>query len=107
MKADVYAAWVFVVYFAVWFAGAFTGWRFRRHLQITYPDLASKYAKPILEATIPESWAAGKFILRQQYRAIGDRSLDRLGDWTCNLFWAMVVLFGIFVALLILSTKGY
>ena len=107
MKAEIYASWVFVAYFAVWVAGFITSWRFRSRLQKNYPHLASKYAVPMFEASIPESWAAGKFVLSQQYRSIGDEKLDRLGDWSYNLFWAMVILFGIFVALLILSTKGY
>ena len=106
MTPEVYASWAFVVYVTVWFAGAITTWRFRKRLWIVSPEIAAKYAKPLLKTTIPESWEASTFVLRQKYRSIDDRTLNRLGDWTCNLFWTMLALFGVFVAFLILAVQG-
>jgi hypothetical protein len=107
VTAEVYAFWAFVVYLAVWFALAITTWRFRKRLWIVSPKLAAKYAKPLFETNIVESWAAGAFVLRQKYRCIGDRRLNRLGDWTCSLFWTMAALLVVFIGMEILAAQGY
>ena len=104
---EIYASWVFVAYMAVWFAGAIAMWRFRKRLRQVSPDFAAKYATPLFKTTIGESWAGSIFLLRHRYHEIGDRSLNWIGDWACRLFWAMVVLFWVFVAALILAGKGY
>jgi hypothetical protein len=104
---EIYASWIFVAYMVVSFAGAIAVWRFRKRLRQVSPDLAAKYATPFFKTTIAESWAGLIFLLRHRYHKIRDRSLDRIGDWACRLFWIMVALWAVFVSALILASKGY
>ena len=105
MTPEVYASWAFV-------STLRSGSRSHHNLEVQKASLdrfsrnRREYAKPLLKTTVPESWEASTFVLRRKYRSIDDRTLNRLGDSTCNLFWTMLALFGVFVAFFILAVQG-
>ena len=96
----------FAIYALFWVTWLITTVLFKTRLRVVAPDVAKKFAPPLFDWDIRYALPGVKFMLRRQYRSIGDPRLTRVGDLTWYLGWINLILLLAFGVLIALSNKG-
>ena len=96
----------FAIYALIWFTWLITTLVFKTRLRVVAPDVAKKFAPLQFNWDFRDSLPGVMFMLRREYRTIGDSRLTRAGNLAWYLGWINLILLFACGALIAISSKG-
>ena len=92
------------IYFASWFVGYFLVVLYKLRFHKVAPEIATVKARNVGGLVIAGDWAGAAYLLKREYRSVGDEDLSKAGD---RAWWAGLIFLFLFAAVIALFVVQY